>query len=223
MPPLAIFDLDGTLVDTPRGIVECFTATFAGMGVEPPTPAAIRTTIGLPLREAFGQFMGRAIDDELVAFGVSRYHVLFRDMVLPKARELVFPGVAAGLARLRKSGILLAVATSKIYSVADALLRAASMRDEFDLVVGCDRAARPKPHPDMGLFIMNELGASAADTVMVGDATHDIRMARAAGIRSIAVTYGAHELAELKAVDPTWLFDRFDDVVSCIESNLLAG
>lgn len=220
MPPLAIFDLDGTLVDTPRGIVECFTATFASMSIQSPAPVAIRTTIGLPLREAFGQLLGTAVDDGLVVLGVERYQVLFRDLVLPMAPELVFPGVVTGLARLRQSGFLLAVATSKFYSNADALLRAANLRDEFSLVVGSDQVARPKPYPDMGFFIMSEVGATAADTLMVGDATHDIRLAQGAGIRSIAVSYGAHERSELEAATPTWLVDSFDEVVSCIEATL---
>jgi phosphoglycolate phosphatase len=220
MPRLAIFDLDGTLVDTPRGIVDCFTATFASMGVPHQSPAVIRNTIGLPLRDAFGKLMKLPVEDELVAIAVERYQVLFRDMVLPMAPELVFPGVATGLARLRQRGVLLAVATSKFYSNADSLLRAANIRDEFKLVVGCDQVARSKPHPDMGLFIMDELGASAGDAFMVGDTTHDISMAHAAGMRSMAVTYGAHDLSELKAATPTWLVDQFDDVVSCIEAHL---
>ncbi|MET0405687.1 MAG: HAD family hydrolase [Cystobacter sp.] len=220
MKNASIFDLDGTLVDTPRAIVETFTAAFATLGVASREPAAIRATIGLPLEKAFSHLLGVPVDDAQVSQGVKQYQVLFKEIVLPRAEGLVFPGVVQGLASLRSEGITLAVATSKFYASADALLKAAGIREPFSMVLGADQVTRPKPHPEMGQRIMRELGVSSEHAVMVGDTTHDLQMARAAGMRSVAVTYGVHSVRELQASEPTWMADTFDDVLQCLRTGL---
>ncbi|MFC4586537.1 HAD family hydrolase [Sphaerisporangium corydalis] len=216
MTHVAAFDLDGTLVDTPSAIVETFTAAFASMGAEPPDAPAIRATIGLPLEKAFSGLLGVPLDDDAVTLGVRRYQALFKELILPRAERLLFPGVVDGLTELRAQGYTLAVATSKFYASADALLTAAGLRGHFTMVVGADQVARPKPDPEMGLLIMRTLGVAPGRMVMVGDTTHDLLMARGAGIRSVAVTYGIHGLAELRTAGPTWVADTFGDVVRFI-------
>jgi len=218
MTDVVMFDLDGTLVDTPRAIVETFTATFASMGVQPQSAPAIRATIGMPLEQAFSRLMGVSREDVLVAQAVKQYQVLFREIILPKAATLLFPGVSAGLTTLRERGLLLAVATSKFYASADALLKAAGLRDHFREVVGADQVSQPKPHPEVGQLLLSRLGCPAERAVMVGDTTHDLLMARAAGMRSIAVTYGVHGLQELRSAEPTWIADSFEDVLRFIQS-----
>ncbi|MEV6671315.1 HAD family hydrolase [Streptomyces sp. NPDC051162] len=216
MTDVVVFDLDGTLVDTPRAIVETFTAAFAAMGVAAQDPSAVRATIGLPLEQAFSKLMGIPLDDARVAEGVRQYQRLFREIILPRAGELLFPGVAEGLISLREKGLVLAVATSKFYASADALLTAAGLRDLFAVVIGADQVSKPKPDPESGRAVMEKLQVTAGETVMVGDTTHDLLMARAAGMRSIAVTYGIHGLEELRSAGPTWIADSFDDVLTCI-------
>jgi phosphoglycolate phosphatase len=212
------FDLDGTLVDTPRAIVETFTAAFASIGVEAREAAAIRATIGRPLERAFADLLAVAVDDRLVACCVAEYQILFRELILPRAAALVFPGVADGLSTLAHQGFALAVATSKFYASAHALLEAAGLREHFSVVVGADQVTTPKPHPEMGLVVMQRLGIPPERSVMVGDTTHDLIMARDAGMRSVAVTYGVHSLRELESIGPTWIADTFDDVVTCVQN-----
>lgn len=218
MTHLVAFDLDGTLVDTPTGIVRAFTAAFAAMGAPAGDPAAIRATIGLPLEQAFVSLLGIAPDDARVAEGVRQYQAAFRELVLPLAAELVFPGVATGLDALRDSGFTLAVATSKFSASAEALLQAAGLREAFAMVVGADQVTHPKPHPETGQVILRTLGFAADRAFMVGDTTHDLLMAQAAGMRSIAVTYGVHSVEQLTTADPTWLADTFEDVITCVKA-----
>lgn len=206
-------DLDGTLVDTPSAIVDTFTAVFAAMDLRGIDALAIRATIGLPLDQSFSTLMRLPVDDERVAFAARQYVPLFRDVVLPRARDLVFPGVADGLAALHDRGYKLAVATSKYRANAEALLSAAGLRDRMSLVIGADQVRRPKPHPEMLRGVMRTLGVPAARMVMVGDTTHDLLMARAAGVPSIAVTYGVHDWRKLASAEPTWIADSFADVV----------
>lgn len=213
-----IFDLDGTLIDTPRGIVETFTASLKSMGVESIDAAAIKATIGLPLGKAFSLLLGVCADDDQVTLGIKQYQTLFKEIVLPKAQELIFSGVKEGLESLKSQNFTLAVATSKVYVSAEALLKAAGLWDYFDLVVGADHVVQPKPHPEMGHLVMSKLGVLAEHSVMVGDTTHDVLMAKGAGMRSIAVTYGIHDFKTLQSAEPTWIRDTFADVLHCIHS-----
>ncbi|WP_405820061.1 HAD-IA family hydrolase [Streptomyces sp. NBC_01390] len=220
MTRVAMFDLDGTLVDSPRAIVEAFAVAFEAMGADPRDPADVRATIGLPLEQAFGKLLGVPQDDPRVAEGVAQYQQAFRTVILPRARSLVFPGVAEGLDELRRRGVVLTVATSKFHASADALLTAAGLRDHFTVLIGADDVTYPKPHPESGLLILERLDARPEHAVMVGDTTHDLRMAEAAGIASVAVTYGVHQRAELEAARPTHVAETFPEVVDRILATL---
>lgn len=223
MTHVALFDLDGTLVDTPRAIVETFAAAFEALGESSRPEAEVRATIGLPLEQAFAKLLGVPQDDPRVGEGVARYQEAFRTVILPRARSLVFPGVEEGLADLQDHGVTLAVVTSKFHASADALLTAAGLRDRFAVLIGADDVTRPKPHPEPGLTALDLLGARPGGAVMVGDTTHDLRMAHAAGMRSVAVTYGVHGRTELSSARPTFTADTFTEVIDHITGVLPAG
>ncbi len=212
-----IFDLDGTLVDSPRGIVTTFAAVFAQLDLPTVDSGTIRGTIGLPLPAAFAKVLGVAEDEPVVTTCVELYQSTFRKIVLPMAVQLVFPGVFDGLRALRDSGYLLAVATSKFIRNAEALLTAAGLREEFSVVVGADQVSKPKPDPESGFLVLDRLGVSAKNAVMVGDTTHDVLMAHGAGMPSIGVTYGVHSVDQLLSSDPTWLVDSFAGVVAAVK------
>jgi len=220
MNPLALFDLDGTLVDTSRAIVQTFEATVADLGLQPVCDEAIGDTIGMPLARAFAKLLAVHIEDALVAEAVRRYRSLSQAILLPRARALVFPGVAEGLARLTAHGIMLGVATSRTQASAEALLEAAGLDGHFAAVVGADRVSRPKPYPESGHLAMALVGADAASTVVIGDTTDDLLMARAAGMRSLAVTYGVHDRAELARADPDFIADDPRSAAAILEGAL---
>lgn len=212
-----LFDLDGTLVDSPRGVVTTFAAVFAQLDLPTVDSASIRGTIGLPLPSAFAKLLGVSEDEPKVAECVGLYQPTFRKIVLPMAAQLVFPGVFDGLQSLREDGFRLAVATSKFIANAEALLVAAGLREEFEVVVGADQVAKPKPDPESGFVVLHKLGVAAKNAVMVGDTTHDLQMAAAAGMWSIGVTYGVHSVEQLLSANPTWLVDSFAGVVAAVE------
>ncbi|MFC1431825.1 HAD family hydrolase [Streptacidiphilus sp. N1-3] len=222
MKSLVLFDLDGTLMDTPNAIVDTFTAVLASLGVHDVAAEAIRATIGRPLGEAFAQLLGAeggeaaAVDAGTVAAAVERYQALYRERIVPQARALLYPGVAEGLASLQAKGAILAVVTSKFTASAEVLLSAGGVREHFTMVVGADAVSQPKPHPEAGLLVAAKLGFEPGRTVMVGDTTHDILMAHNAGMQSIAVTYGIHSETVLSAAEPTWTAESFPRAVDHI-------
>ena len=208
-----IFDLDGTLVDTPKVIVA---TALQALRLQPralPEPQAIRATIGLPLTVAFSGLLGLPEGSPEVEEVVQEYRRLWRANIVPRSAELLYPGVAEGVQLLRDLGLRLAVATSKVRSGAVAQLEAAGIAPHFQVVAGYDSVERPKPDPQMALYVLGQLGSSPSSTVMVGDTTHDLLMAHGAGLRAVAVTYGAHDEATLRTESPEWVAKDFAEVV----------
>lgn len=213
---LAIFDLDGTLVDTPSGIVRAFSSVLRANGLDAVDETAIRNTIGLPLEVAFSQLMGIEKEDPRTPELVLAYQQAFREQVLPMAPQLVFPGVIDGLMQLRERGVVLAVATSKVSKSALALLEAAGLLHFFAKVLGADDVANPKPHPEMALTLMDAFQTPASLTCMVGDTTHDLLMARQAAIHGLGVSWGVHRPEQLASMEPVQIATSFAQTVDAI-------
>ncbi len=185
-------------------IVACTDRTLAELGLPPAPPGAIRTALGLGLRETVEAFCPGCDQDTFNRIiGVYRRHWLAEFC----HRPVLFDGVERVLAELTGSGRLLAVATAKGRRGLDQDLERTGLRDRFAATRTVDEA-RSKPHPEMLLGLLDELGMAAAEAVMVGDTTHDLMMAHNAGVAAVAVTSGSHDRAELDAVEP----------LACLES-----
>src|SRR5690606_17155130 len=114
----------------------------------------------------------------------------------------LFDGMAELLVDLRAGGAKLGVATGKSRVGLDRVLDSVELRNHFD-ATRCADESFSKPHPGMLLELMEELSLEPEQMLMVGDTSHDIQMATAAGVDSVAVTYGAHDPATLQAAQPT--------------------
>ncbi|MCV9878114.1 HAD family hydrolase [Brenneria izbisi] len=213
---LAIFDLDGTLVDTPSGIVQAFSSVLHANDFVAVNERDIRQTIGLPLETAFTRLMNISAQDERLPQLVNAYQQAFREQVLPQAPQLVFPGVIDGLKKLKARGVILTVATSKVSQSANALLDAAGLSPFFYKVLGADDVIHPKPHPEMAQVLMAAFQASMAQTCMVGDTTHDLLMAQQAGITGLGVEWGVHSREQLEHQKPLQIAITFDQIVEAI-------
>lgn len=209
-----LLDLDGTLVDTPQAIVDVTQSTLAALGRPPADEQAIRDGIGLPLPVALAQLLGTG--PIAAADAVEIYRVLWRAQVTPRLSRLVYPQVHAGLRELRALGLRLAVVTGKAQEGADSTVDGAGFRPYLEVVLGYTSVPNPKPAPDLALEAARRLALAPAEAVVVGDATHDLEMARAAGMRSIAVTYGAQPESALLAQGPTWVAHSFAEVVHIV-------
>ena len=157
--------------------------------------------------------------DQLFAF-VERYkhHFFQNDQTIP-----LFDGIPEVLSGLKEERVSLAVATGKGRIGLDRVLHASNLQHYFDMT-RCADEAKGKPDPAMLFDIIHGLGLEQARVVMVGDTTHDVLMAHNAGIDSIAVSYGAHDVDTLRSAEPTvlvhsveemgdWLFGRLVPVV----------
>ncbi|WP_375420594.1 HAD-IA family hydrolase [uncultured Sphingomonas sp.] len=195
---LAVFDCDGTLVDSQANIcVACETA-FAGAGLVPPPRAAIRRIVGLSLVEAMQVLLPEADDasHRRLAQSYKDAYVAMRASG-GLQHEPMFVGIEAVLDDLLAGGWVLGVATGKSDRGLAHVLAAHGIGDRFMTLQTADRHPS-KPHPAMIEAAMAEAGAVPGTTVMIGDTSFDMAMARAAGARAVGVAWGYHAIGELR-------------------------
>jgi phosphoglycolate phosphatase len=215
---LVIFDMDGTLIDSVALIVETVTAAFEAVGEPAPTEAAIRAISGITAREAMAILAPHA-DAGRVDEILQSYRREYGSRA-GGAREPLFGGALAVLERLRhRPDTILAVATGKGYNSAVALLTAHGILDWFQSVE-TPTHNRGKPDPEMVHMAIGKSGASAAEAVMVGDTTHDMAMAKAAGVAAIGVAWGYHEAIALRGAGADMVVERFEDLEPAIDKLL---
>ncbi|MBW4721903.1 HAD family hydrolase [Saccharothrix obliqua] len=198
MTHAVLFDVDGTLVDTPAGILRVFREVLAERS-RPVPEADLRATIGRPLAASLASLLDLPVEHPDVADAVARTRALFTELVVPNARDLVFPGVPELLDGLRAQGRPLAAVTSKVKPSAVELLGAAGLLDRFDVLSCHGMTERGKPHPDLALLAASELGVPPERCVVVGDGVDDIRMANAAGMPAYGVDFGVASRDQLLA------------------------
>lgn len=184
---LVVFDWDGTLLDSAGAIVKAIQAACRDLDLPVPADAQARHVIGLGLADAMRHAVPDLLPDNYQAMvDRYRYHYLSGDHALT-----LFAGVPEMLARLQAAGHILAVATGKSRMGLERALDHSGLRPYF-LASRCADECHSKPHPQMLEELMAEFGTKPASTVMIGDTSHDLLMARNAGVDALAVTYGAH-------------------------------
>lgn len=195
---LAVFDCDGTLVDSQAAIVMIMNQAFAAEGHAVPTDLAIRRTIGLPLADAMAMLAPGA-DAARVRRLTEGYRDIARTVQLKHDHhEPLFEGTRETLDRLAKAGWMLAVATGKGRRGLIATLTRHDLLERFLSLHTADDGPG-KPDPTMLRNAMAFAGVQAADTVMIGDTSFDMRMAANAGVRGLGVVWGYHPREELMA------------------------
>lgn len=194
---LIVFDWDGTLFDSTALIVNSIRAAAQDLELEVPTPEQASYVIGLGLVEA--------LQHALPGLPQQRYGELvqrYRHHYFAKSHEVtLFDGVPALLQTLKAQHHWLAVATGKSRRGLDEALQTVGLDRLFDATRTADETAS-KPNPQMLLELMREFGADPERTLMIGDTTHDLQLARNAGCSALAVTYGAHDAEALQAMEP---------------------
>jgi phosphoglycolate phosphatase len=206
---LAVFDIDGTLVDSLRVIAAAMGQAFQSQGLAPPPPERIKEVIGLPLDQAIGKLLPKGSETHnLYAPYVAAYRSLAAD---PQNHEPLVEGVLETLDALEAAGVLLGVATGKGRPSLMEFLERHDLAGRFVTIQTGDEGPG-KPNPHMLLAAMAEAGADAANTVMIGDTTFDIVMATGAGTASIGVSWGYHQPDALEAAGAALLVHRFHDI-----------
>jgi phosphoglycolate phosphatase len=210
---LVVFDWDGTLIDSAGTIVQCIQDAARDMALEIPAAARARHVIGLGLHDSLRHAVPGLAAERYAEFANHyRRHFLARQDAM-----LLFPGVVDLLKEL-KAQKLLAIATGKSRKGLDRALAADNLGAYFS-GSRCADETNPKPHPAMLLELMEELSVARERTLMIGDTSHDLEMARAAGVDALAVTYGAHDEPGLRACAPLGCLPTVQDLQAWLKAN----
>ena len=195
---LAVFDCDGTLVDSQHSICAAMTLAFEGEKLAAPDRMTILSVVGLSLPLAIARLLPEAEADFHDHLSES-YKRAFQQMRRDNAvSEPLYPGIAELIRELDADGWLLGVATGKSDRGLNLCLAHHGIDAHFVTLQTADRHPS-KPHPSMLLTAMAEAGASPETTVMIGDTSYDIDMALSAGTRALGVGWGYHLPADLIA------------------------
>lgn len=210
MRPLAVFDIDGTLVDSRASILQAATEAARDLGLPDPHYDRVRQIVGLSLPQALAVLEPDLRPDELERF-TEAFRASFGRMFDAGHEEPLYPGAMETLRRLHQDGWRLSLATGQNRrGVARNLAREGWA--ELFVSSHCAEDGPGKPDPAMLRAAMAAAGADAVDTIMIGDTAHDITMALNAGVRPQGVAWGFHTVEEQIAAGAPHVAADFADL-----------
>jgi phosphoglycolate phosphatase len=194
---LAIFDCDGTLVDSQHSIVAAMQGAFSAASLPCPERATCLSVVGLSITEAMAELLPDA-DDAFHRMMGAQYKSAFQALrAKGEVQEPLYDGIADLLDALEADGWLLAVATGKSDRGLRLVLEHHGLFDRFVSLQTADRHPS-KPHPSMIHQALADAGVEAANAVMIGDTSFDMVMAQAAQVRGLGVSWGYHTVDMLQ-------------------------
>lgn len=195
MTKLALFDLDGTLIDSETGIVSSVVYALEKLGAPLPPREVLRTWIGPPLRATFPTVLGD--DPEIVERAVALYRERFMDVGWRE--HTVYPGVQEAITALTERDMTLAVVTSKPDLYAGRIVASLPFGERFARVYSVHAGSVHSGKAEMIANALADFAIAPEQAVMIGDRNFDIAGARANGVRGIGVAWGFGNVAELEA------------------------
>ncbi|MGA6166050.1 HAD-IA family hydrolase [Amycolatopsis magusensis] len=205
-----VFDLDGVIVDSFAVMRQAFDLAYAEVVGE-----------GHPPFEEYNKHLGRYFPDIMRIMGLplAMEEPFVRESYRLAGEVEVHDGVRDTIATLRERGHRIAVATGKSGPRARSLLRTLGLIDLFDVVIGSDEIAHPKPAPDIVLHAMDVLDVPADRSMMIGDAVTDLQSAQAAGVTAVAAVWGCEgNTADLLAAGPDVVLERPEELLALCPS-----
>jgi phosphoglycolate phosphatase len=202
---LAIFDLDGTLLDTSKSISDKLLLTLNELNLPALARNHINEAIGMPLSEILSPLSLPAAIEAVV---VSRFRELLLISIQNGVR--IFPGVVEFINELVGNSVNLAVATSKPTLLAKESMKFSALKSFNFTILGSD-GLKPKPSPEVLLKVMEQY-PNVKNIVMFGDRVEDILAAKAAGVHSVGIAQSAHSIDELLNAGADLTFQNFEQV-----------
>jgi HAD superfamily hydrolase (TIGR01509 family) len=182
-----LWDLDGTLTDSVRLVVETMNSVIAAHDGPVLPYERVGELIGLPLDAMF-----RLAWPDIGTADVERYRLEYRTqyeaVAIPATR--LYRGARTALRDFHAAGLLQGTVTGKRAADCEAILRGLGIKKDIDVYLGGDSVPRPKPAPDLAQYAMSRLGVSPEESVVIGDSAADLAMGKAAGAHTIQVLWG---------------------------------
>jgi pyrophosphatase PpaX len=206
-----LFDLDGTLIDSVRLILDSYHHTLAAHGLPARTDEDWLRGVGTPLNVQFAEWGHDPATLNALIATYREYNLANHDHMVT-----VYPGVVAAVEAIRAAGLRTGLVTSKNRQGALRGLTLVKLERMMDVLVCADEVARPKPHPEPVEKAIALLGADPDTTVYVGDSIHDMQSGRAAGVRTAAALWGPFSRSHLEDAIPDYWLETPADLVALI-------
>lgn len=213
MYKLAIFDFDGTLVDSAPGIIDVMRQCIEEYKLPDEIYKEWQMLIGVPLMRQM-EIIFPDHTEEFWLEVATRYRAIYDD----KTIELcpLFPSLTKMLEALKASDIKMTIASSKRRHLIQTVLDHHNLTHYFAMIVGAQDVANHKPHPESVHLTLKEMSTDAYDAVVIGDSTYDLDMAHGAGVDAIGVTTGIHTAEVLARSEPKHIVRDLDEVLPII-------
>ena len=218
LPRLAMFDLDGTLLDSVPDLAVAVDRMLATLGREPAGIEQVRLWVGngarvLVRRALAGDLRHDGVDEALAEEALALFMEAYADN---HQLTRVYPGVIETLDWLRQQDVALALITNKPARFLPELLADKGLAGYFQWLVGGDTLPQQKPDPAALFWVMDKAGVSAAEALFVGDSRNDVRAAKAAGVTCVALSYGYNHGEPIADEQPALVLDDLRQLVdSC--------
>ncbi|MBF0015361.1 HAD family hydrolase [Enterococcus casseliflavus] len=209
-----IFDLDGTLLDSRECSIKATKAAFTEMGLKVPSEVVIEHYMGIPIEESFFKMSEQPLDQETATELIRVFRTYYQ--TYEESTLNVFPEIPHVLEILMKRKVPCFVVSSKKTAVVKRNLAAQNLVAFFEEIIGSDAVSHYKPHPEGINKVVTQYQFDPTRTIMVGDAIFDIQMGKAAGVKTIAVTWGSHDAKKLSADKPDALAEAPQDILDYI-------
>ena len=217
MNRLAIFDCDGTLVDSQASICAAMEECFAAAGLAAPAAERTRRVVGLSLPQAMAALLPEEAPARHLALAEA-YKISFQRLRRERdVHEPLYEGIADLLDALEADGWLLGIATGKSDRGLRLVLERHGLARRFVTLQTADRHPS-KPHPSMIEAALAETGADPELSMMIGDTSYDMAMAKAAGVRAVGVAWGYHEAEELGAAGAGFVARHPREIAALVEA-----
>ncbi|MBD9409224.1 phosphoglycolate phosphatase [Pseudomonas sp. JI-2] len=216
LPRLVMFDLDGTLMDSVPDLAAAVDKMLMLLGREPAGIERVRDWVGngsrvLVRRALAGQLDHDGVGDELADEALALFMQAYAG-----GHELtaVYPGVRDCLDWLRERRVKLAIITNKPAQFIEPLLEEKGLAGYFDWLVGGDTLPQQKPDPAALFWVMDKAGVAPSESLFVGDSRNDVRAAKAATVRCVALTYGYNHGEPIADEQPALVLDDLRELVA---------
>lgn len=207
-----LFDLDGTLIDSIRLILDSYHHTLAAHGIPPRTDEDWLRGVGTPLNVQFAEWRDDLGKLEAMVATYRDYNRAHHDRMVT-----VYPGVVAAIGAIRAAGRRTGLVTSKNRQGALRGLTLVRLESMMDVLVCADEVTNPKPHPEPVEKAVTLLGADPGTTVYVGDSIHDMVSGRAAGVRTAAALWGPFGREHLELATPDYWLETPADLLTLLD------
>jgi pyrophosphatase PpaX len=207
-----LFDLDGTLIDSVRLILDSYHHTLASHGLPARSDEEWLRGVGTPLTAQFAEWQDDQGTLEAMIATYREYNLKHHDRMVT-----VYPGVVDAVRAIREAGVRTGLVTSKNRKGALRGLTLARLEAMMDVMVCADEVTNPKPHPEPVEKAVALLGADPATTVYAGDSIHDMLSGRAAGVRTAAVLWGPFGRSHLEGAKPDYWVETPGELVGLVK------